>query len=247
MRQDPLVRSIDPAAVRLQLGRRGHAQVAAHPLWRAAEERLSDRLSYIRADQSARLNYGLSDYGQPVKAAPASLDMVWSVGLMPYLADIRSTLGFWAGLLKPGGLLMFVTLGPDSFRPLALALNDVAQQRHVPGYPDMHDIGDALLGLQMANPVMDAERLSLSYSTAELALEDLRALGGNPLLSRAKGFSPRGWRSQVLAAIETMRRGNKIHIPVELVFGHAWAGQPKSPSPDLKPITWARPSHPKSV
>lgn len=244
--QDPLIRTIDPAAVRSQLARRSASRVAAHPLWQAAQDRLADRLSYIRAEQSHVLRYGLREYGQPVQAAPGSLDMVWSVGLMPYLADIRATLGFWAGLLKPGGLLMFATLGPDSFRPLALALDDPSHTAHVAGYPDMHDLGDALVGLRMANPVMDAERLTLSYSSAESALQDLRALGGNPLLGRPRGLRTRAWRGRILGALESMRQGTKIEVPIELVFGHAWASPPRAPEPDVKPIAWASPPYQKS-
>jgi SAM-dependent methyltransferase len=237
--QDPLVRTVDPLSARRQLQRRGPARVAAHPLWTEASDRLADRLSYIRVDGAVRVDYGVELLGQSIQQPPGSVDMIWSVGLLAYLSDARSTLSFWAQLLKPGGLLMFCTLGPDSFRPLALALGDERHERHVPGFPDMHDVGDALVSLRMANPVMDVERIMLTYSTAEAALADLRALGGNPLLARAGGLSGRAWRQRVLSALESLRQGALIEIPVELVFGHAWAGQPRTdPATEAHPIRW---------
>lgn len=214
--------------MRLQLLRRGPAQLSAHPVWQEATARLQDRFTYIKTDTEPRLDHGLAQYGLPMNPAPASLQMIWSVGLLAYLADLRSTLGFWSQALKPGGLLMFATLGPDSFRSLGLALSDTGQAQHVMGYPDMHDIGDALVGLKMTNPVMDAEWITLTYSTPESALMDLRRLGGNALAGRPKGLSGRNWRARVLGALDQLRVNDRIALQVELIFGHAWAGLPKS-------------------
>ncbi len=239
MSTDPLVRSIDPNAVRHQLKKRGPANVAVHPLWQEAAVRLEDRLSYIRAPEGVRLDYGIAQFGQPIAAVPGSLGMVVSVGLLAYLSDQRSTLAYWAKTLTPGGLLMFCTLGPDSFRPLAVALGDHDQTRHAAGYPDMHDIGDALVSFQMANPVMDVEWLKLTYADPESALRDLRLIGGNPMSGRVKGLRGRAWRDRVLAALSTLEKDGRIEIPIELVFGHAWAPLPTRQTQDqAQAIQW---------
>lgn len=180
--------------------------------------------------------------------APHSLQLIWSVGLLAYLSDLRGTLGFWSSLLKPHGLLMFATLGPDSFRSLALALNDHDQLRHVPAYPDMHDIGDALIGLRLADPVMDAEWFDFTYSTAESALADIRLLGGNPLIARPLGLRGRAWRDRVLGALESLRTEGLIRLRIELVFGHAWSPDPdvrnkRSEATEPQPIQWLARNH----
>ena len=245
MPEDPLIRSVDPQSMRLQMQRRSPASVAAHPLWEEASRRLSDRLSYIKAPGPDLLHHGVSAFGQPMHHQANSLDMLVSVGLLTYLADPRKTLGFWAQLLKPGGLLMFCCLGPDSLRPLALGLSDDRNQRHVPGYPDMHDLGDALMGLGMANPVMDVERISLTYSSAQAALDDLRALGGNALRGRPGHLRGRAWRTRVLEVLEGMRGVDRIQIPFELVFGHAWKMTAQRESRQEVPIQWL-PRKPKN-
>ena len=239
VRQDPLIRTVDPAAMGLQLLRRAPEKVADHPLWVEAQARMKDRLGYIRQPEGPVLEHGISQFGQAVRPASDQVATIWSVGLLAYLSDPRSTLGFWAKILQPGGLLMFSTLGPDTLRPLALALEDAANLRHVPGYPDMHDLGDALLSLSMANPVMDVERLTLTYTRPEAALEDIRQLGGNPLLGRPKGLCGRSWQKRVLLALESLRSSGVISLPIELVFGHAWAATPASDSADgLKTVRW---------
>jgi SAM-dependent methyltransferase len=242
VQKDPLVRSVDPQSVRAQLLHRGLADVASHIVWAEAQSRMLDRFSYIRLVPTARLDYGVAQLGQPIQRPEGGFDLIWSVGLLAYLSDIRSTLGYWSKALKPEGLLMLATLGPDSFRPIALALGDAEQERHVPGYPDMHDIGDALISFGLANPVMDAEWIELAYSSPEAALQDLRLLGGNPLLARPAGLRTQRWRARVLEAIESLRKDGEIRLPVELVFGHAWAPKPKSADkdagPGLKPVQW---------
>ena len=129
MDKDPLVRTVDPTSMRLQLQRRGPGRIQGHPLWQEAELRMRERLSFIRLEDGPVLQHGVAQYGQSMEVAPASLQRIESVGLLSALADARSTLAFWARSLKPGGLLMFVTLGPDSFRQLGLALGTAARGR----------------------------------------------------------------------------------------------------------------------
>jgi SAM-dependent methyltransferase len=233
---------VDPKSVRQQLSRRGLDEIAAHVLWAEAQARMLDRFSYIRVEPQHRLDYGIAQLGQPIEKPAEGFDLIWSVGLLAYLSDLRSTLGFWAKALAPGGLLMVATLGPDSFRSLAIALGDASQERHVPGYPDMHDIGDAFVSFGLSNPVMDAEWIELSYSSAESALQDLRLLGGNPLAARPKGLCTTRWHARVFTAIESLRKDGKIRFTVELVFGHAWAPSPRQGNldaeSDLKPVRW---------
>jgi SAM-dependent methyltransferase len=243
VQKDPLIRMVDPKAVRLQLSRRGLSAIASHVLWAEVQARMLDRFSYIRMQPQHRLDYGIAQFGQPIEKPAEGFDLIWSVGLLAYLSDLRSTLGFWAKSLAPEGLLMVSTLGPDSFRSLAIALGDSSQARHVPGYPDMHDIGDALVSFGLANPVMDAEWVELSYSSPESALQDLRLLGGNPLIARPKGLCSRRWRARVLEALESLQKNAEIRLAVELVFGHAWApglsgARASDDAQGVKPIRW---------
>lgn len=216
--------------MRMQLDRRGLSAVAEHVVWQEARSRLQDRFSYIRCVREPRLDHGIAQYGQPMHVDAASMKLIWSVGLLAYLANVRTTLGFWARSLAPGGLAMFATLGPDSFRSLALALGDASQQRHVQGYPDLHDIGDALMACALVDPVMDAEWITLTYSDADAALADLRALGGNALAGRDRCLHTPAWRHRLLSALESLREADRISLKVELVFGHAWKADPAAGS-----------------
>ena len=58
----------------------------------------------------------------------------------------------------------------------AVALPD---SRAMP-FVDMHDFGDMMVASGFANPVMDAEIITLTYASASELLREVRALGGNP-------------------------------------------------------------------
>jgi len=248
VQKDPLIRPVDPRSMLAQLRRRSPVSLVQHPFWQQAEARLLDRFSYIRQPEGARFDHDASMLGQPIHLDAGTLQLIWSVGLLAYLSDLRATLGYWSSRLAPSGLLMFVTFGPDTLRSLAIALGDQQQSRHVPTHPDMHDIGDALVGLGMSDPVMDAEWLEFTYSTAESALADIRALGGNSLTGRPRGLSGRAWRGRVLQALEALRSAGLIRLRIECVFGHAWARDARSPVKaedpgQPRPIVWAPKNH----
>ena len=88
----------------------------------------------------------------------------------------------------------------------------------------MHDIGDALLRHRIAEPVMDAERLQVNYSSLGDLIRDLRHTGStNIVASRRRGPH----RCLTLNAIAGHYPGSddhdRISATVEVVYGHGWA------------------------
>lgn len=95
-------------------------------------------------------------------------DLIFSNLVLYRSPDIGQMLLEFAHVLKPEGLLLFTTLGPDTFKELN-AQND--------SFFDMHDIGDALIHCQLLDPVMDMEFITLHYSSREPLQDDLNLLG----------------------------------------------------------------------
>jgi malonyl-CoA O-methyltransferase len=112
------------------------------------------------------------------------------------------------------GLLMFSAFGVDTLAELRAA------GARTMGFPDLHDLGDALVATGLAQPVMDAERLTLTYQAPERLLADLRALGGDALADRPRGMAGRGRIGRLRGALAA--RG-PLALTFELVYGHAWA------------------------
>lgn len=146
-----------------------------------------------------------------------SVDLLWSNLVFHWFADAPAAVAEWHRVIRPEGLLSFTALGVDSLKELR-----AAGARFV-DFPDMHDIGDLLVSAGFAEPVMDVERIVLTYRDASAMLADARALGGNALAGRFRGLLGRGHRREWLAALESARGADGLlRMTIELIFGHAW-------------------------
>jgi malonyl-CoA O-methyltransferase len=128
-----------------------------------------------------------------------------------------------ARVLTPGGLLIFATLGPDSLQEIRRAWAAVDDRIHVHAFFDMHDLGDLALAAGLAEPVMDVDRIEVSYADLGSLVRDLRASGAvNVANGRRRSLTgPKRWRAfeQRLLA---QRRDQRLTVTLELVFGQAW-------------------------
>ncbi len=160
--------------------------------------------------------------------ARGSIGMVWSNLMLPALDDPLPALQEIHRSLEVGGLLMFSTLGPDSLRELRAALPQGAGER-VHRFIDMHDLGDALVKAGFADPVMDMEMLTLTYTEMDGLLQDLRATGANNAAHRRpRGLSGRrGW-AEARASYEALRQDGRLPASFEIIQGHAWKAAPKT-------------------
>jgi len=163
--------------------------------------------------------------------APGAIDLVWSNMALHWAADPLAALREFHRVLAVGGLLMFSTLGPDTLAELRQA----AGGARVHAFVDMHDLGDMLVAAGFAEPVMDAERVTMLYEDGAALLADLRASGQTfaqaaPAGAARRGLAGRGFRSALVERLAAQRRDGKLAVRYEVVYGHAW-----KPAPRLAP------------
>ncbi|VAW80642.1 Malonyl-[acyl-carrier protein] O-methyltransferase [hydrothermal vent metagenome] len=139
-------------------------------------------------------------------------------------------------LLKPGGLFMFTTFGPDTLKELRECWTEVDNYSHVSPFLDMHDIGDALMRHQYAEPVMDAERLCLTYKSVRQLLIELKHIGANNVtVGQNKKLTTKRQLQVLEQAYEKHRKHSVYPASYEIIYGHAW-------KPDPKNQTWKKPA-----
>lgn len=154
--------------------------------------------------------------------ADASCDLVFSNLVLPWCDPDRVFREF-CRVLKPNGLLLFSTLGPDTLKELRQSWAVADNYIHVHAFMDMHDVGDALLRAQLAEPVMDMELLTVTYRRSADLLHDLRNTGArNAAMGRAPGLTGRHRYAAMQQAYEHLRREGVLPATVEIVYGHAW-------------------------
>lgn len=160
-----------------------------------------------------------ADFEQlPLRAA--SVDCIVSNLALPWSSNIPGVISAMHSVLRPGGLLMFTTLGPDTLKEW----RDVsASSSLVSHLSDMHDLGDALVHQGFSGPVMDQEHLRLTYSNARAFMRDAWAWCAVDMTQeRPRNLMGRGR----LPAFGEQAQGTTLEITLEVVYGHAWKATP---------------------
>jgi len=168
-----------------------------------------------------------ADFGN-LPFAPNSVDLVWSNLALHWHPQPDRVFTEWRRVLRVDGLLMFSNFGPDTFRELRAAFAVLDASPHALPFVDMHDFGDQLVEAGFSTPVMDMELITVTYDTPQALLADVRALGGNPLATRARGLVGRAAWQRLLAALEAGRRPDgKLGLSFEVIYGHAFRPAPR--------------------
>ena len=187
-----------------------------------ARERDSGRLRWLPRLSGRASRWVCADPAR-LPFRPGTFSMVWANLLPPVFIDPAARWRSIGSLLRPGGLLTFTMLGPDSLGELRSATRLAGLPATVMPFADMHDVGDVLVAAGFSNPVMDMERITLTYPDFPALCRDLRDLGADdPSIRRRRGLlGPRRW-----AAVETQyerhRQDGRLPLTVEVVYGHAW-------------------------
>lgn len=175
-----------------------------------------------------RTVFGLCGDCESLPLQSQSLDMIWSNLAIQWCNDLDAVFNEAARTLRPEGLIMFSTLGPDTLKELRQATSEAQGHTHVSRFIDMHDIGDALVRAGFTAPVMDVERIVLTYADVKALMRDLKAIGAhNATEGRARGLQGRRFLQSIETQYEKFRTQGKLPATYEVVYGHAWRGAPK--------------------
>jgi len=160
--------------------------------------------------------------------ANASVDVVFANMLLPWFDDPGPVFSEVARVLRKGGVFAFATLGPDSLQEIRRAWQRVENSLHVNRFPDMHNLGDGLVNAGLSDPVLDVDRLSVSYESSARLFDDLTAVGGrNSLDQRTRGLTS---RKRFAAMKKGLGGQTGITLDLELVYGHCWGSGPRNES-----------------
>jgi malonyl-CoA O-methyltransferase len=160
--------------------------------------------------------------------ADARVDLVFSSLLLQWCDDLDAVLTEIRRVLRAGGFASLSTLGPDTLRELRAAWSAADSGSHVNVFLDMHDVGDALARAGFSEPVLDVDRVSLTYADVLSLVRDLKHIGAHNVVStRRKGLTGRARWQAMTAAYEPFRRGGRLPASYEVVYCAAWGGDPR--------------------
>lgn len=158
-----------------------------------------------------------------------SFDLVFSNLMLQWCIDIDAAFAELQRVLRPGGLLLFTSFGPDTLKELRDSWAQVDGHAHVNAFLDMHDVGDSLVKTRFADPVMDVEKITLTYPDVWKLMRELKQIGAhNVTMGRPRGLTGKSRMQQLVNAYERYRQADILPASYEVVNGHAWAASKSS-------------------
>ena len=196
------VLALDLAPNMLRAARRNAGTVA----------RLQRRQSFVCADT------------ERLPLADQSTDMIFSNLTLQWCSALEMVFTEFRRIIRPGGMVLFSSFGPDTLKELRDSWATADDAIHVSAFIDMHDIGDVLMRSGFADPVMDAERFTLTYPDVQMIMKELKLLGAhNAATGRNRGLTGKGRLRAMINAYESYRDKGKLPATFEVVYGLAWA------------------------
>jgi len=156
-----------------------------------------------------------------------SVDLIFSTSTFQWCEDLNLIFAECLRILKPGGVLVFTTFGPDTLKELRQSWAQIDQQDHVHRFIDMHHIGDLLLAQHYVDPVVDMEMITIEYQQARQLLRDLKDTGSRGKFSLevdnfSAGLMGKNKFQQFEAAYENYRQKNgTLPASYEVIYGYA--------------------------
>ena len=178
---------------------------------RSNARRFFSRQSYVCAD------------ADDLPFTASVFDLAFSNLMLQWCSDADRVFNGVKQSLRPDGLFLFSSLGPDTLFELRESWATVDSTVHVNAFIDMHDIGDALIRAGFEQPVMETERLILTYDDVYSLMRELKSLGAhNVVRGRRKSLTGKSRLQKMIDAYETRRSEAKLPATYEVVYGHAW-------------------------
>jgi malonyl-CoA O-methyltransferase len=170
---------------------------------------------------------------QPSFDAPPEdgVDLLWANMALHMAADPEGLIGQWHRRVATDGFLMFSCFGPDTLMELRALYRRLGWTPASHEFTDMHDWGDMLVHAGFAEPVMDMERIVLTWADADAALAELRTLGRNLHPGRFPALRGKSWRNALSEALPELAAaeegGGRIGLTFEVIYGHAFKPAPR--------------------
>lgn len=151
------------------------------------------------------------------------LDLAASNLMLQWCNEPARVLEQVLGALKPGGLLLFSTLGPATLSELRDSWAAVDDRVHVNAFHDVHALGSAMASLGFVDMVLETERFTLTYAGGMELMHDLQQLGtGNANAGRCRSLTGKSRLAAMLAHYERFRSNGRLPATYEVIYAHGW-------------------------
>ncbi|HJW46387.1 MAG TPA: malonyl-ACP O-methyltransferase BioC [Lysobacter sp.] len=162
--------------------------------------------------------------------ADGCIDVLFSNLCLQWIEDLPAVFAGFRRVLKPDGLMVLSTFGPDTLWELRDAFAHADSAPHVSPFASIAQFGDALIAAGFKDPVLDRDEFRLQHATLAELMRELRTLGAtNALTTRRRSLTGRARFARAAQAYEALRHDGKLPATWEVITAHAWGPQPGTP------------------
>ncbi len=160
-----------------------------------------------------------------------SVDVLFSNLCLQWVEDLPAVFAGFRRVLKPDGLLLVSTFGPDTLFELRGAFSEADDAPHVSLFPSIGQFGDALIAAGFKNPVLDRDEFTLRHADLAALMRELRTLGAtNAMADRRRSLTGRQRFARAAQAYDQLRDADgQLPATWEVVYAHAWGPPPGTP------------------
>lgn len=175
--------------------------------------------------------------------APQSMDLILSPLNLHTTNDLPGVLSQIKAALKPDGLFIASLLGGETLYELREIMQRVEMEKtgglspRVAPFADMPQMGSLMQRAGFNLPVIDSEKITVTYDNVFKLFQDLRFMGeGNALIQRQKKFTTREFFARVSEEYEKSfsEDDGRIIATFEIIFLIGWAPHESQQKP-LRP------------
>jgi malonyl-CoA O-methyltransferase len=211
----------------------GHAAAAMRRRWPKAQVLALDlALPMLRAARSRErwhpLRHGVDRACADARALPLaenSIDLLFSNLCLQWVEDLPAVFAGFRRVLRPGGLLLVSTFGPDTLHELRGAFAQADATPHVSPFASIALFGDALMHAGFRDPVLDRDTTTTHYRDLPALMRELRTLGATNALQARRHTLTGKARFARAAEAYVREHGNDHGLPAswETITAMAWA------------------------
>lgn len=156
--------------------------------------------------------------------ADNSVDVLFSNLCLQWVEDLPSAFAGFRRVLKPDGLLLVSTFGPQTLIELRESFGVADAQPHVSPFASIAEFGDALMRAGFRNPVVDRDVAVHWHPDMTALMREQRAIGAtNALAERRRALTGRARFAAAAAHYEQFRTPEGLPASWEWITAMAWS------------------------
>jgi malonyl-CoA O-methyltransferase len=164
--------------------------------------------------------------------ADNTVDVLFSNLCLQWVEDLPAVFAGFRRVLRPGGLLLLSSFGPDTLHELRAAFAQADAAPHVSPFASIAQVGDALMHAGFRDPVLDRDATVSRHEDLAALVRELRTLGAtNALRARRHTLTgkARFARAAQAYAAEFGDAGGALPATWETITAMAWAPEHGAP------------------